>query len=60
MISKEKIASALNHFPTEIDLEQFIDELILLEKIENGVQDLENSRSITDQELDAEIEKWQK
>ena len=36
MISKEKIASALNHFSTEIDLEQFIDELILLEKIENG------------------------
>ena len=58
MITKEKLKSTLTDFPEEFSIDELIERLILIEKIELGNQQSLNNEVISDEELDQEIEKW--
>ena len=60
MITKEKIIETIKAMPEEKfdSLENVIEEIILLEKVERGLEDLKNGSVLTEEELDKEIEKW--
>lgn len=58
MITKEKLKSTLTDFPDEFSIDELIERLILIEKIELGNQQSLNNDVISDVELDQEIEKW--
>lgn len=58
MITKEKLKSTLSDFPEEFSIDELIERLILIEKIELGSQQSLNNEVISDEELDQEIEKW--
>ena len=58
MLTKQKIQDSLANLPEEISLEDFIDRLIVLEKIEEARKQLKNGESLSDEDLDQEIEKW--
>ena len=58
MITKEKLKSTLTDFPEEFSIDELIERLILIEKIELGNQQSINNEVISDEELDQEIEKW--
>jgi len=58
MLTKEKLARTLQSFPDEFTLEELIEKLILLDKIERGDKESRNNQVVSDQELDSEIEKW--
>lgn len=58
MITKEKLRSTLSDFPEEFSIDELIERLILIEKIELGNQQSLNNEVISDEELDQEIEKW--
>lgn len=58
MITKEKLKSTLSDFPEEFSIDELIERLILIEKIELGNQQSLNNEVISDEELDQEIEKW--
>ena len=58
MLTKEKVLSAINKLPGEFSVDQAIDELILLEKIDKGLAQSEANEVIPDEELDNELPEW--
>ena len=58
MITKEKLKSTLTDFPEEFSIDELIERLILIEKIEVGSQQSLNNEVISNEELELEIEKW--
>lgn len=58
MLTKEQVSKTVNELPEEFTLDELIDRLILLDKIERGLKDSAAGNSINDDELDAVISKW--
>ena len=58
MLTKTKLKEQIEKFPEEFSIDELIDRLILIEKIERGIKQSENGDVISDSELDKEIKKW--
>ena len=58
MLTKEKVLNAIKKLPDEFSIDQAIDELILLEKIDNGLAQSEANEVIPDEKLDKELTEW--
>ncbi len=59
MLTRKQVLEALNSIPEEkFDATIAIEEIILLEKVEEGLKDLKNGRVISEEDLDKEMEKW--
>ena len=58
MISKDKIQDALNQLPDSIDLDELIERLIFLDKIEKGNNQSLIDDVISEDQLDENIQKW--
>jgi hypothetical protein len=58
MITKSKLKEQIENFPDEFSIDELVERLILVEKIEKGNQQSENGEIISESELDNEIEKW--
>lgn len=60
MISKDKIIEAIKAMPEEKfkDIESVIEEIILLDKIEKGLEAVKKGEILSEDEVDKEIEKW--
>ena len=58
MITKTKLKKQIDEFPEQFSIDELIEKLILIEKIETGNEQSEKGETITDVEMDKEIEKW--
>jgi hypothetical protein len=58
MIIKKQLTLTLEQFPEQFSLEELIDKLILLDKIERGNIQSENKEVINEEELENEMQKW--
>lgn len=58
MLTKTKLKKQIEKFPEEFSIDDLIDRLILIEKIEKGNKQSENGEIISELELDEEIGKW--
>jgi hypothetical protein len=58
MITKTKLKETLDKFPEEFTVDELIDKVILIDKIERSNQESEKGETITEEELDKEIKKW--
>ena len=58
MLTREQVIKAINKLPQEFSVDQAIDELLLLEKIEKGLADSEADQVIPDEELDKQLPEW--
>lgn len=58
MITKKQLERTIQTFPDEFTLEELIEKLILLDKIQRGDKDSRHGDVISDEELDRELEKW--
>jgi hypothetical protein len=58
MLTKNKLKEQIEKFPEEFSIDELIENLILLEKIETGNRQSENGEVISDTEMENEIEKW--
>ncbi len=58
MIIKKQLTLTLEKFPEQFSLEELIDKLILLDKIERGNIQSENNEVINEEELENEMQKW--
>jgi len=58
MLTREQIIAAFNKLPEEFSVEQAIDEIILLEKIETGLAQSKANDVIPDEQLDKELPEW--
>jgi len=60
MLTKEQIIEAINSLPEEKfgNVEAIIEEIILLEKIDKGLQAVKNGEVISEEDADREMEQW--
>ena len=58
MIKKNQLKETIESFPDEFTLEELVDKLILLDKIEKGNRDSIEGNTVSEAELEEEMKKW--
>jgi hypothetical protein len=58
MINKAILKAQIDSFPEEFSIDELIERLILIEKIEKGKNQSINRETISESELDEELKKW--
>lgn len=60
MLTKEKIKRSIDALPDNVTIDQVIDRIIMLDKIEQGIKDAEEGNVYTTEEVKARLDKWLK
>ncbi len=60
MIIKNKLIENLDNFPDEFSMDEFIDHLVFINKLENRIQQSNEGKTISENELEEEIKQWLK
>jgi predicted transcriptional regulator len=60
MVSKSEFMKALEELPDEATIQDAMDRLYVLYKVEQGLDDIEAGRVVTDEELNARVKQWRR
>ncbi|MGB3777906.1 MAG: hypothetical protein WA960_06080 [Tunicatimonas sp.] len=58
MLTKEKVLQTVRQLPDKFSLDELLDEMVLLQKIERGLAQSDNDEVISDDELDKQLSEW--
>ena len=58
MLTKERLKEQIDKLPDVFSIDELVENLILIEKIETGNKQSENGEVISENEMENEIEKW--
>jgi hypothetical protein len=58
MLTKTRLKEQIEKFPEEFSIDDLVERLILIEKVETGMNQSERGEIISDSDLDNEVEKW--
>ena len=57
-MKKVDAIDVINDLPSEFDLELLIEKLIFIDKVEEGLKQLENNQTTSNEEVKKLIKKW--
>jgi len=60
MLTKEKVNRTVNKLPDSFTIDELIDQLIFIEKVEEGYQQSETGRVVPNEDVKLMIDKWSK
>lgn len=60
MLTKEKIHYTIDSLPDNLTIDQVIDQMILLDKIEQGIKDVDDGRVYSSEEVKEKLSEWLK
>lgn len=60
MLTKSNVLKTITKFPEHFSIDDLVDKMILLDKIEKGLLQADHNQVISDEELDKKIEEWLK
>ncbi len=58
MLTKTRLKKEIEKFPEKIIIDELIEKLILIEKVERAEEESRTGKIISEKELDEEMEKW--
>lgn len=58
MLTKTALKRQLDSLPEQFSIDQLVEKLILIEKIDSGNRQSKNDEVISESDLNKEIEKW--
>ncbi len=58
MLTKANLKKQIEKLPDEFSIDELVERLVLIEKIERGNKQSEGGKVISESELDKEIGKW--
>ncbi len=58
MLTKQKVKDTIDKFPDKFSIDELIERLILLDKVERGNDQSEKAQTVTEVELENEMKKW--
>lgn len=58
MLTKKKLKETIDKFPDEFSIDELIERLIFLEKVERGNAQSEKGETIAEEQLEQEMKKW--
>lgn len=59
-MNKEKLIAIINEMQQGFDLEVLMEKLIVLEKVEKGLEQLESGNTITHEQVKQRVKEWSK
>ena len=59
-MKKQSLAQVVSELPKEFNLDELFEKLMVLEKIEAGLNDVKNGRTISHEKVKKEVKKWLK
>jgi predicted transcriptional regulator len=60
MLTKKKVNKTIKNLPDTFTIDQLIDELIFIEKVEEGYQQSEAGKVVSNEDVKLMIDKWSK
>ena len=60
MLNKKKVLRTLENLPETFSIEEIIGQLVLLQKIELGLEQATNNETVSTEEAKARLNKWLK
>ncbi|HBE40546.1 MAG TPA: hypothetical protein DDW27_04960 [Bacteroidales bacterium] len=60
MITKEKLNKTIRSLPDSFTIDELIDRLIFIEKVEEGLKQSEEGKVISNEDVKRMIDKWSK
>jgi len=60
MLTKEKVLQSIQDLPNEFSLDEIVEKLILLEKIEIGLQQVKQGKVVSHEIAKQKLKKWLK
>jgi len=58
MLTKEKLNRTIGTLPDSFTIDELIEQLIFMEKVEEGMQQSEESKVVSNEDVKAMIDKW--
>jgi hypothetical protein len=58
MLTKDKVKELIDHMPETFSVDDLVEEIILLQKIERARNQVKEGDSLTEEELEKEIGRW--
>ena len=58
MLTKDKVISGIKRLPDSVTIEEILDQVILLEKIEKGIDQADRGEVFSEKEVAAKVAKW--
>jgi hypothetical protein len=58
MITKDKLKHYIDKFPDELSIDDLIEHLVFVEKLENRIKQSKEDDTISEEDLEKEIEQW--
>jgi hypothetical protein len=59
-MKKQAVINVLNDFPKEFSLDDLFEKLIVIQKIEEGLEDVKKGKTIPHEKIKKEAKKWLK
>ncbi|MBN1183196.1 MAG: hypothetical protein JXB49_12960 [Bacteroidales bacterium] len=60
MLTKEKLNKTINNLPDSFTIDDLIDQLIFIEKVEEGLKQSEEGKVVSNEDVKQMIDKWSK
>jgi predicted transcriptional regulator len=60
MLTKDKVKKTIERLPDNFTVDQLVEELVVLNKIEEGLKDIEEGRVFTTDQVKQELNVWLK
>lgn len=57
-MKKTDVIDAINEMPKEFDLESLIERLVFMEKVEEGLKQAEDGKTVTHEKVKEIVSKW--
>ena len=58
MLTKDLVKEQIESFPNQFSIDELFEKLIVIDKIEKGIEQSDNEDTISEEELDFEIKKF--
>ncbi len=60
MITKEKLNKTIKNLPDSFTIDELIDQLIFIEKVEEGLKQADEGKVVSNEDVKLMIDKWSK
>ncbi len=58
MLTKEKVKKTIDRLPDSFTVDQLVEELVVLDKIEKGLKEVEEGKVYSTQQVKDQLKKW--
>lgn len=58
MLTKDKVRELVEHMPETFSVDDIVEEIFLLNKIEKAREQVNNGQFVSEDEMDQEIDSW--